>query len=67
MMRDGRAGTAGLKAGDSPRDKIAERQRRSEDSSDIHFIRQQLSYKTGVDGLWGEAGEGEGEGEGDQK
>lgn len=42
-MRDGRAGRAGLKAGDSPGDKMAERQRRSEDSSDIHFIRQRLS------------------------
>lgn len=58
MMHDGRAGTAGLKAGDSPRDKIAERQRRSEDSSDIHFIRQQLSL------VWTGFG---GEREGNQK
>lgn len=62
-MRDRGAGAAGLKAGDSPGDKMAERQRRSEDPSDIHFIRQRLSLVwTGSGG-----GGGVGLGVGDRK
>lgn len=54
MMRDRRVGTAGFKAGDSPEDKIAEGQRGSEDSSEIHFIRQRLSLVwTGLGEEWG--------------
>lgn len=54
MMRDGRAGMAGLKAGDSLGDKMSERQRRSEHSFDIYFIRQLLSLVwTGLGGRGG--------------
>lgn len=59
-MRDGRAGAAGLEAGDSPGEKMTERQRGSEDSSDIHFIWQQLSLVWRVRGcfflVWGGLG-----------
>lgn len=54
MVREGRAGTVGLKARELPEGEAAERQRRLKDSSDIHLMLQCLSLVWTVSGGGGE-------------